>query len=72
MADHKMKVTNFITFLDQYGNTILDLFDLKNGLIQDNVMKSIVKFPRRGSGNLPAIWKYNHLLEEIMLDTDDE
>lgn len=29
MADHKMKVTNFNTFLDQYGNTILDLFDLK-------------------------------------------
>lgn len=67
MADHKMKVTNFITFLDQYGNTILDLFDLKNGLIQDNVMKSIEKFQRRGSGNLPAICmtlrKYNHLLE---------
>jgi hypothetical protein len=71
-----MKETNFTTFLNLYGNTILDMLDLKIGIIHDKVMKSIEKFHKRGYENLPAIGmtlrKYKHLLEEMMLETDDE
>lgn len=74
-ADNKLKETNFITFLDLnvYGNTILDMIGLKDGIIHDKVLKSL-KFHKRGYGNLLAIRMTlrKHLLEEMMLETGDE
>lgn len=75
-ADDKMKETNFTTFLNLYGNTILNILDLEHGEIHGKVMKTIEKFLEKGYENIPAVRmtlrKYKHLLEEMMLETDDE
>lgn len=75
-ADDKMKETNFTTFLNLYGNTILNILDLEHGEIHGKVMKTIEKFLEKGYENIPAVQmtlrKYKHLLEEMMLETDDE
>lgn len=71
-----MKETDFITFLDLYGQTIMDILDLKHVEIHEKIMKNIVKFLKKGYENLPAVRmtlrKYKHMLEEMMLETDDE
>lgn len=75
-ANKKMEETDFISFLNLYGKTILDMLDLKGGQIHEKVMNNVEKFLKKGYENLPAVRmalrKYKHLLEEMMYLSDDE
>lgn len=74
-ADSKMEEADLMEFLNQYGQTILDIIQLRGGKLHTKVMQSVGKYLRNGYDKLPAVRvslrKYKHELQEDMYSEDE-